>query len=64
MASREEVEQYPDEFNPNGPEYFEFGLHIKQVVVYIKLTLGLPNKRINCISFHRAERQIDYPYKG
>lgn len=53
-----------DEFNPSGPEYFEFGLHINQVEIYIKLTLGLPNRRINCISFHRAERLIVYPYKG
>ncbi|MCK9422087.1 MAG: toxin [Bacteroidales bacterium] len=53
----------PDDCNPDGPPYFEFGLNIKGNEVYIKLTLGYPNKRINCISFHIAERPITYPFK-
>ncbi len=52
-----------DELNPGGPPYFEFGINVKGCEVYIKLTLGYENKRINCISFHIAEHSITYPFK-
>ena len=53
----------PDESNPGGPPYYEFGINVKGHEVYVKLTLGYENKRINCISFHIAEHRITYPFK-
>ena len=48
---------------PFKPEFFEFGVNIKNNQVYIKLSLNLPGKPINCMSFHVAERSINYPFK-
>lgn len=39
-------------------DYFEFGIEIDRQQVYIKLSLGLPNKAADCMSFHIAERPI------
>lgn len=52
-----------DQIDSNQPDYFEFGLQINGNEVYIKLSLGLPNKMIDCISFHVAEFPIIYPFK-
>lgn len=48
---------------PSKPEYFEFGININGNEVYIKLSLNLPGKPIDCMSFHIAERPIKYPFK-
>lgn len=45
------------------PEYYEFGIEIKGLEVYIKISLGLTNKAVDCMSFHIAERPITYPFK-
>jgi hypothetical protein len=47
----------------NGPDLWEFGRSLKQKEVYIKITIGMMNKPVICISFHLAERAIEYPYK-
>jgi hypothetical protein len=52
-----------DTHDTNRPEYFEFGMEINKVEVYIKISLGLPNKRVDCMSFHIAEKSITYPLK-
>ncbi len=52
-----------DTYDATKPDYFEFGLTIKGVEVYIKISLGLENKRVDCMSFHKAERSITYPLK-
>lgn len=40
-----------------------FGKDIKNQEVYIKISLGQPNKDIICISFHFSEYPMSYPYK-
>jgi len=47
----------------NGPDLWEFGRLLKQKEVYIKITIGMMNKPVICISFHLAERAIVYPFK-
>jgi hypothetical protein len=52
-----------DTHEPAKPDYFEFGVNIKGQEVYIKISLGLQNKMIDCMSFHIAEHPITYPFK-
>ena len=52
-----------DTHNPKMPDYYEFGVMIKRYEIYIKLNMGLPNKPIDCMSFHVAEFAINYPLK-
>ncbi len=40
-----------------------FGKDVKGQDVYIKISLGLPNSRTICISFHKAEYPMVYPFK-
>jgi len=48
---------------PGRPDYYEFGITINGKEVYIKQSMGLPNKAIDCISFHPAEWPLNYPLK-
>ena len=48
---------------PAKPNYYEFGVMIKNREVYIKLSTGLYGKPVDCMSFHIAERKIQYPLK-
>jgi hypothetical protein len=52
-----------DTENPAKPDYFEFGMIINGIEVYIKLNLGQRDKMIDCISFHKAEDVITYPLR-
>ena len=52
-----------DTYDPDKPDYYEFGIQIKKKEVYIKISLGLLNKRVDCMSFHISEYQIVYPLK-
>lgn len=52
-----------DTLDPNKPDYYEFGVDIKGVEVYVKLSLNLPGKPVDCMSFHKAVRMITYPLK-
>lgn len=52
-----------DTHDDKRPDYFEFGINIKGEEVYIKISLGLLNKPVDCMSFHKAERPITYPFK-
>ena len=56
----------------NGPEQdivymgqpmWIFGHQVKNREVYIKISLGFPQDRVLCISFHVAEHPINYPFK-
>jgi hypothetical protein len=47
-----------DTQDPLKPDYFEFGIEINSQHIYIKLSIGLPNRQIDCMSFHIAERPI------
>ena len=46
-----------------GNEYWEFGKEVKSTEVYIKISLGRKNGPALCMSFHRAERKIIYPFQ-
>ena len=52
-----------DTYDPSKPNYYEFGIPIHGREVYIKISLGLPNKMADCMSFHPAEYPIVYPLK-
>lgn len=52
-----------DTEEPGKPDYYEFGVMIKDKEVYIKLSAGLYGKPVDCMSFHIAERKIKYPLK-
>jgi hypothetical protein len=40
-----------------------FGKYIKELEVYIKISIGRPNGSVLCISFHEAEKKLTYPFK-
>jgi len=40
-----------------------FGKDVKGKEVYIKIALGMENNRTICISFHKAEYKMMYPFK-
>lgn len=52
-----------DTYDITKPDYFEFGMEINGIEVYIKISLGMTNKRVDCMSFHKAEKPITYPLK-
>jgi len=52
-----------DTYDSNKPDYYEFGIRIKGKEVYIKISPGQPNKPADCMSFHIAERPMNYPLK-
>lgn len=41
-----------------------FGKTIKGHEVYIKISMGKPNSKAICISFHISEHPMDYPFKS
>lgn len=41
-----------------------FGKTYKKQELYIKISLGRPNCSVICISFHPAEKPLQYPYKN
>src|SRR5690606_17157778 len=60
------VEDYfrgPTKDANNGPDLWEFGRLVKQKEVYIKITIGVMNRPVICISLQLDERAISYPYK-
>lgn len=62
-----EIEDYSDGPLPEklygGADMWVFGKVIKQREVYIKITMGQPGLSVICISFHLAERKINFPLK-
>jgi hypothetical protein len=46
-----------------GNELWVFGKIIKAKEIYIKISIGKPNKQTICISFHIAEFPMKYPYR-
>ena len=52
-----------DRDDDNPPLLFVFGKDINEKLVYIKLKIkGEKEKRILCLSFHYAERKMEFPY--
>lgn len=46
-----------------GAEMWVFGRVVKGHEIYIKITLGIPNNPVICISFHLAEYPMNYPLR-
>lgn len=44
-------------------DMYVFGKDYDGHELYIKISLGQPNRNTICVSFHIAEHEIDYPYK-
>jgi hypothetical protein len=53
----------PDPDFPESGEVWEFGTNVKNTEVYIKIKIGMFNKSVICLSFHKAEFEITYPFK-
>ncbi|MBA7548069.1 hypothetical protein ES705_40515 [subsurface metagenome] len=47
-----------------GSDMWIFGKEIKNKEVYIKITLGITNNSVICVSFHISEQRLNYPYKN
>jgi len=41
-----------------------FGKNVKETEVYIKISMGRENMQTICISFHKAEYNMNYPFKS
>jgi hypothetical protein len=52
----------PDTLN-HLPDMWVFGKIEKKKEIYIKISMGNPNSKTICISFHIAERNMNYPFK-
>ena len=44
-------------------EMWVFGKDYDETPIYIKIALGQPNDKTICISFHKAEKPIQYRFK-
>lgn len=68
IISKLEVEDYSqgplEETLYGGSDMWVFGKKVKKKEAYIKITMGLPNNKTICISFHIAEKQMNYPFKN
>lgn len=47
----------------NSTDMWVFGKMVKKQEVYIKITFGVKNSSVICISFHLAEYPMNYPLK-
>jgi hypothetical protein len=60
----EDYNQGPEpETQFNGKDLWIFGKVIKNQEVYIKLTISKNTSNAICISFHKAEHQMVFPFK-
>jgi len=46
-----------------GADMWVFGKTIKEKEVYIKITMGVKDNRVICISFNLARHKMNYPLK-
>jgi hypothetical protein len=46
-----------------GSPLWVFGKFIKGYELYIKISMGIPNRNTLCVSFHIAEFPMNYPLK-
>ena len=62
-----EVEDYTEGPNKEtlykGADMWVFGKMVKKEEIYIKITIGSPNDKVICISFHLAEKKMINPFK-
>lgn len=52
-----------DTFDPSKPNYYVFGIPMAHYEIYIKLSIGLPKKSVDCMSFHISDRKMKFPLK-
>ena len=63
LTIREYSETLFDRDDDKPPLLFVFGKDINEKQVYIKQKIkGDKNKRVLCLSFHYAERKMEFPY--
>jgi len=48
----------------HGSDLWVFGKDVKGQEVYIKISMGLPDNKTICISFHISEHPMSYPFKN
>lgn len=48
----------------NAADMWVFGKTIKGKEIYIKITMGICNSQVICISFHVASHQMNYPCRN
>jgi hypothetical protein len=53
-----------DTYDINRPDYYEFGIQVNKIEVYIKISKGLSNNPVDCMSFHPDEFPMTYPLKS
>lgn len=53
-----------DTYDASLPDHHEFGVQVKGIDVYIKISRGLENKPADCIPFHPGEFPMTYPLKN
>ena len=47
----------------NMADMWIFGKTIRKQEIYVKISMGYPGSSTICISFHVAERSMNYPFK-
>jgi hypothetical protein len=47
----------------SSQEAWVFGLHIREIDVYVKLSIRIEPARCVCVSFHEAQWPMAYPYR-
>lgn len=52
-----------DTLNAGAPLWI-FGKQVKTRMIYITISVGPPGRSVICISFHEAEREMSFPFKG
>lgn len=55
--------KYFDDTTQWGCDLWAFGKDINGEEIYIKIGVGLPNRQTVCVSFHKADFPIQYPFK-
>jgi hypothetical protein len=48
----------------NNADMWVFGALVKEKEIYIKISMGIPNSKTLCISFHLAEYPMKYPLRA
>lgn len=55
--------KYFDDTTQWGCDLWTFGKDVNGEEIYIKIGMGLPNRQTICVSFHKADFTIQYPFK-
>lgn len=63
-----QVENYSEGLIPErlygNADMWIFGAIVKKQEIYIKISMGIPNNKTICISFHIAEFEMHFPFKN